>query len=348
MSASTTRRLRVAMAGAGFFSSRHLAGWRACEAAELVALCDLDLVRAQAAARRFGIDRVHADAATMLDAERPDLLDIVTPPESHRDLVRLAAERGIAIVCQKPLAADHAGACDLVETAERAGVALIVHENFRFLPWFREAATLLDAGRLGAPHSVAFRLRSGDGQGEDAYLARQPYFRAMPRFLIHETGVHFVDVFRRLMGPVAAVSARLRRVNPAIAGEDAGYVVFEFASGATGLLDASRVNEHAAADSRLTLGELWLEGAAGVLRLAGDARLWWKPHGGDEVEHRYAVAADPRDAAVAALQAHVARHLLLGAPVENRGRDYLANLRVVEAIYRAHAEGRRIALEPPA
>jgi len=50
----------------------------------------------------------------------------------------------------------------------------------------REARHLVDAGRIGMPLHVTFRLRPGDGQGPQAYLARQPYFQNMPRFLIHE------------------------------------------------------------------------------------------------------------------------------------------------------------------
>jgi predicted dehydrogenase len=100
------------------------------------------------------------------------------------------------------------------------------------------------------------------------------------------------------------------------------------------------------------MGECWLEGSAGVLRLDGDARLWWKPHHGAEAEHVY--DRGPDDAfgggACEALERHVVRHLQAGAPVENTARQYLANLRVQEAVYRSHAEGRRIALagfDPP-
>ena len=140
---------------------------------------------------------------------------------------------------------------------------LVVHENFRWQPWYREAKRLLDAGALGAPHSIAFRLRPGDGQGPRAYLDRQPYFQQMPRLLVYETAIHFIDTFRFLLGEVAAVTARLRRINPAIEGEDAGYIVFEFERGASGLFDGNRANDHVAADQRRTMGEMWLEGAAG-------------------------------------------------------------------------------------
>jgi predicted dehydrogenase len=340
-----TQALRVAVAGAGYFSQFHYDGWSRLDGVELAASCDRDAVKAQAMADRFGIPRAFQDVEAMLDAVEPDLLDIVTPPTTHLELVQAAARRGIPMICQKPLAPTLAEAEAVVEAAEAAATLLVVHENFRFMPWFREAARLLADGRLGTPHSVAFRLRPGDGQGPRAYLDRQPYFQQMERFLIHETAIHFIDTYRFMMGEIVGVFARLRRLNPVIAGEDAGYMLFDFASGATGLFDGNRLNDHTAEDLRLTMGEMWLEGSAGALRLDGFARLWWKPHREPEVEHAYAwekrgFAGD----CVRALQAHVVAHLREGAPLANTGREYLRNLVIEDAVYRSSAEGRWIDL----
>ena len=336
--------LRVAVAGAGYFSQFQLDGWRRIPGVELAAICNRDQAKAHALAERFGIPRVYGDVAEMIERERPGLLDIVTPPVTHRDYVGAAARRGIAVICQKPFGRAYAEAVEIEAIARDAGVTLAVHENFRFMPHFREARRLIDAGRLGALHSIAFRLRPGDGQGPRAYLDRQPYFQGMERFLIFETAIHLIDTFRYLMGEVTAVTARLRKVNPVIAGEDAGYIVFEFAGGATGLFDGNRLNDHVARNPRRTMGEMWLEGAAGVLRLDGDARLWCKPHQGPESEHAYDRGRDDTfgGGACDALQAHVVRHLREGAPLENSGRDYLANMNLLEAVYASHAGGRRI------
>lgn len=339
-------RLRVAVAGAGYFSQFQFAGWKAIEEVELVGLANRDPARRESHAQRYAVSRTFETLEPMLDAVAPDLLDIITPPSTHRAYVAAAAARGIAVICQKPFGVDYADAIAITESAERAGVPLVVHENFRWEPWYREARRLIDSGALGALHGVAFRLRPGDGQGPDAYLDRQPYFQTMPRLLIVETAIHWIDTFRFLLGEVEAVSARLRRINPVIAGEDAGIVIFEFTNGATGVFDGNRLNDHVAADPRRTMGELWLEGSLGVLRLDGDARLWFKPHRGEEREHHY--DAGPTDTfgggACEALQRHVVRGLRDGAPFENSARAYLRNLAVQEAVYRSHAEQRRIEL----
>lgn len=340
--------LRVAVIGAGYFSQFHVQAWTAMDSVAQVFLCDRDHVRARKLGGRFGVTHIHADAGRMLAEVEADLIDIVTPPDTHLDLVRLACRHGVPMICQKALAPTFEEAAQIVETAEAAKLPLIVHENFRFSPWYREARRLLDRGMIGTPHSVAFRLRPGDGQGAEAYLSRQPYFQKLTRFLIFETAIHFIDTFRFLMGEVEAVTARLRRLNPVIAGEDAGYIIFEFGHGATGLFDGNRLNDHVSDDPRRTMGEMWLEGAHGVLRLDGLARLWWKPHHAEETEHVYDKGPDTfAGGAVRNLNEHVVRFLRGEAAAENRGRDYLENIRIQDAVYRSHATGTRIDLTHP-
>ncbi|MDH4052787.1 MAG: Gfo/Idh/MocA family oxidoreductase [Rubrivivax sp.] len=335
---------RIAVVGAGYFAQFHLEGWRDA-GAQVVALCDLDTARAAALAARFGIQKVYGDAGRMLQAERPTLVDVALPPAAQAPVVHLAIGRGVPTICQKPFGTDLAQAEAMAAAAGAAGVPLVVHENFRFLPWFREARRLVVAGHFGRLHGISFRLRPGDGQGPRAYLDRQPYFQAMPQLLVRETAVHFVDTFRFLLGEVRAVTARLRRLNPVIAGEDAGLVIFEFDDDRSGLFDGNRLNDHVAANPRRTMGEMWLEGERGVLRLDGDARLWWKPQHGPEAEHAYDAGSPAAfGGACTALQAHVLRHLRDGAALENDARSYLANLHVQAAIYRSHASGRRVAM----
>ena len=335
---------RIAVVGAGYFATFHLEAWRACRA-EVLALCDIDMPRCEALATRFGIPRTFSDAAQMLDDLRPTLVDVVLPPAAQRSAVMAALDRGIPTICQKPFGRDLADAVAMTDAAARQNTPLVVHENFRFTPWFRECRRLIAAGHFGRVHGVSFRLRPGDGQGADAYLNRQPYFQTMPQLLVRETAVHFIDSFRYLLGEVRAVTARLRRLNPVIAGEDAGLIVFEFDDERTALFDGNRLNDHAAHDVRRTLGEMWLEGEAGVLRLDGDARLWWKAHGQPERLHAYAGGGGGAfGGAVTALQAHVLAHLHDGTPLENAAADYLCNLHVQAAVYLSHACGARVVM----
>ncbi len=344
--------MRVAVVGAGYFSQYHLAGWRDMLTApqiprvQLVGLCDLDRAKASRLAAEFGVAQVFDDVSHLLDATQPDLVDVVLPAAAQAKVLKEVIARKIPVICQKPFGIDYAQAVAFTEMAEATRVPLVVHENFRFMPWYREARRLIDLGQLGTLHNISFRLRTGDGQGPNAYLDRQPYFQTMPRLLVLETAIHYIDTFRYLVGEVEAVYAKLRRLNPVIAGEDAALITFEFANGAAGLFDGNRLNDHPAANPRRTLGEMWLEGSAGVLRLDGDARLWWKPHHGDETLHVYDSGGTQGfgGGACGRLQAHVVGALWTNTAIENTARQYLKNLRIQEAIYASNASGRRVAL----
>ena len=336
--------MRVAVVGAGYFAQFQIEAWARHPGAVLAAVCDLDGDKAKAAAEEYGAE-AWTDVEAMLRAVKPDLLDIATPPATHLPLVRLAVEHKVHCVCQKPLAPTLPEAEEIVETAAGAGISLIVHENFRFQPWYREVRRQIDTGRLGDPYQISFRLRPGDGQGPEAYLARQPYFQAMPRFLMHETGIHLVDVFRYLLGDVESVFADLRRLNPAIAGEDAGQVLFRFGGGARGLFDGNRLAGHHAGNPRLTMGEMLLEGSAGSIALDGDGGLSWLPLGGkpEPVPYDWRNVHFGGDC-VYALQDHVIRHFEDGSAVENPAADYLTNMRIVEAAYRSAETERWVAV----
>jgi D-apiose dehydrogenase len=339
-----TSPVRVAVVGAGYFSQFHMMGWSNVEQAQVVAVCDNHADKAQQMAQRFGVAQWYSDVDRMLQTEQIDLLDIITPSASHQSLVQAAIARGIAVICQKPFGENYAQAVTMATTAQQSGVPLIVHENFRFMPWYREMKRQIAQGLLGKIHNITFRLRPGDGQGAQAYLNRQPYFQTMPRFLIQETGIHFIDTFRYLVGEITAVTARLRKINPAIAGEDAALVIFEFDNGAAGLLDANRLNDHATDNLRRTMGEMWIEGELGTMQLDGMGVLTFRSHLGTDTPIPYVAVQDDGfgNGACSRLQAHVVAHLLYGTPVENTAQNYLRNLCIQEAVYASHLSGQRI------
>jgi D-apiose dehydrogenase len=341
-----TRKLRGVCVGAGYFSAVHLDAWRRIPEVELSAVADLDLERARRAASRFGIARAYEDYREMLQREQPDFVDVITRPDSHLEICTEAAREGVHIVCQKPLALTYEEAERLVEKVAAAGVRFMVHENWRWQPWYREVRKLGDGGVLGEIFCITFCMRTGDGWKEDAYQDRQPYFRGYPRLLMYETGVHFVDTFRYLLGEITSVSARLRRLNPAIAGEDSGVVVFGFESGATAVLDANRYNEPETDDDpRYTFGTMRVDAARGHLRLLPDGRMILKPLGEASFEHPYEhVDRGLGGDCTYHLQRHFVERLTSGGAFESSGQDYLRTLRAVEACYTSAAEGRVVTL----
>ncbi|SNS93681.1 Gfo/Idh/MocA family protein [Antarctobacter heliothermus] len=334
--------LRVACLGAGYFSRFHYDGWRRIAGVELVGSCDLDAARARNT-RAPAFD----DLATMLRETAPDLLDVIVPPPAQAQAIRTALAAGVrALICQKPFCTSAEEALAVTQEAEAAGALLVIHENFRFQPWYRVIKAQLEAGAIGEVLQITFRLRPGDGQGPDAYLDRQPYFQQMPRFLVHETAVHWIDTFRYLLGAPSAVYADLRQVNPVIAGEDAGYILFDFPTGARALFDGNRLLDHAATNTRCTMGEALVEGTTGTLTLTGDGALHLRHFGTQE-----SACILPPDTSgtfggdcVFALQSHVVSCLRSGAHPENTARAYLPVIATEFAIYSSASEGRKLDL----
>jgi predicted dehydrogenase len=332
--------LRVATIGAGYFSQFHHEAWARMPDVRLVAVCDQDAAKAGDFARRYGAAKSYTDAAAMLDAEKPDLLDIVTPPPSHLALIRLAAARRIDTICQKAFCRDLAEARIAVDVARAAGMRLVVHENFRFQPWYAVIKERIERGDLGNIHQVSFRLRPGDGQGPRAYLDRQPYFQTMQRLLVHETAIHFIDTFRFLLGDYRSVFADLRRLNPAIVGEDAGLLIFEHANGARSMFDGNRLVDHPAENRRLTMGEMLMEGSQAVLRLDGNGRLYRRAFGENTEQN---VAYDWVNGAFAGdsvmrLQRHVVDAIRGDGALVNTAGDYLRCLEIEAAVYQSASE----------
>ena len=343
---SQKRDLSVAVIGAGYFGRFHIAAWQQAVGAALIAVCDRD--HEKVATAGIADAQAYADVDSMLSREAPDVVDIVAPPDAHADLVRATFAKGRVIICQKPFCRSLAEATQVASEAEAAGTMVIIHENFRFQPWHRTLKHRLDDGLLGKVFEARFLLRPGDGRGPDAYLSRQPIFQEMPRFLFRETGVHFIDLFRWLFGPIGSVYAETRRLNPAIAGEDEGIMVFNHEGGTRSIFDGNRLVDHVANDPRRTMGELAVDGEAGTLRIDGNGVLSLRRFGqqADEpVSLDIPVIPDRfGGGCVHYLIQHVVDSLVAGTGPENQVQDYLAVLAVSEAAYLSAQDGRRVQL----
>ncbi|MEP2031458.1 MAG: Gfo/Idh/MocA family oxidoreductase [Paracoccaceae bacterium] len=335
--------LKVACVGAGYFSQYHYGSWARMDRVVLVGSCDRDLEKAKAT----GLS-AYSDLKQMLAEQSPDLLDVILPPVAHAEAIRAALSAGINwIICQKPFCRDVNEARQITQEAEAAGASVIVHENFRFQPWYRTIKQALDRGDVGKVHQVTFRLRPGDGQGRDAYLDRQPYFQRMERFLVHETAVHWIDTFRFLLGNPLSVYADLRRINPVIAGEDAGFILFEHPGGVRALFDGNRHLDHDAENLRCTMGEALIEGTKGTIRLHGDGAVRLRLFGASDT--MVLLPAGTGDGfggdCVHALQSHVIAGILDGANLENIAKDYLIVEEIEAAIYESAEHGHKQVLQ---
>jgi len=333
----------VVVVGAGYFAGFHINAWLRMEGVTLRAIVEKDKTKhsdlQQLALKAGSADTVITDSLSeACKGYSVTVIDIATPPHSHADLIEQAIQLNCQlIVCQKPFCGTYSAAKEIHKKITASQCTVVVHENFRFQPWYKLIKAELDNGTLGTVLQATYRLRPGDGQGSDAYLERQPYFRDMERFLIHETGIHFIDIFRFLFGEPEALSADLKRVNPAIKGEDAGHFYFYYKSGLCAHFDGNRLLDHAAKNTRLTLGEMLIEGTKGSLALYGNGDLYQRLRGDTEWQ-TISYTFEDNDFGgdcVYLTQKHIVDHLLQNTPLHNTVADYLKNLHLEELIYEA-------------
>ena len=321
------------MVGCGYFGQIQLEAWRRMPEVEMVAACDLNVERARSAA-----PHAYARAEEMLERERLDFVDIATRVEAHPELLRLATARKLPVICQKPLAPNWDEAVAMVHEAEAAGIPFMVHENWRWQPWYRAAKESIERGDIGQPLGYWFRTRHRDGLGPAPY-PKQSYFRQLSRFLIDEALVHHMDTARFLFGDVAAICAQTRRVNPAIRAEDQAILILRHDDGLLGSIDGHRfLNPEPDGPA---LGEAAFEGDRGVIYVSatGDVYQGTRKIWANEVQEGY------RGDSVRATQQHFIRCLQTGEPFESGGREYLKTVAAVEAAYRSVAEQRTVCLD---
>jgi len=327
---TTPAPLRIGMIGAGMISSYHLVAWQRCPGAEVVAIADPSDAAAGGRVGEFGIPAVFADAVAMMDAVRPDAVDIAAPMEFHAGICRAAADRGIAIMCQKPLCPTLDEARALVaEIGDR--VPFAVHENWRFRPPYRAIRRWLDAGRIGRVRAFTMDVMTGGlipdlpGQPPPA-LRRQPFMAGMPRFTVLEGGIHQIDALRFLLDGLAVVGARVARLSDLVVGEDTAMLLLESPAGAIGTLSTSLTVPGAAPRSSDTLT---LVGERGTITFR-DWVLSCSDGGATETWEREAAYQASFDA----VMAQFAGWLRGGAPFETTAAENLATLALVDDVYR--------------
>lgn len=174
-----------------------------------------DVDASRAFADRMGVESVYADYQQMADAENGlDVVAVVTPNDSHFEIARAFLDKGVAVVCEKPLTNDSRSAADLVAIAESNDVILAVPHIYSAYAMVRQAARMVRDGALGRVRFVAAEHASG-WAAADVDQWRMDPDRGGVATAVADVGTHAFHLLRYITGLEAArVSAELSTVVP--------------------------------------------------------------------------------------------------------------------------------------
>jgi predicted dehydrogenase len=225
--------MRIGIIGFGRAGRVHLDAWRTVQGVEVAAVSD-PAPAVVAAARAEGLHAV-ADSSEVLAMPDLDAVSICAPPVDHPPLAVAALQRGLHVLCEKPLAIRGPAAMRMMQTAARTGRQLLLATKFRHVPDLLVARELIASGVIGEP--LAFEI---DFSSRVDMVGRWNSRRSVSGGgVIIDSGCHAFDVVGFLFGPVTRVHAtRLRPAQP-LAVEDSATVMVEVTKGVIGRIDLS-------------------------------------------------------------------------------------------------------------
>jgi predicted dehydrogenase len=187
--------LKIAIVGCGKIADAHVEEIRKIPSVQLSAVCDLEPIMAEQLAVRYGVPRWYSDVACMLESEKPDVLHITTPPQSHLALTRQAVAAGCHVFVEKPVAPRHCDAQAIIACAVAGERKLAVNYWPRFEAPSLELRRLHETGVLGTPVHVESYI-GYDLSGEFGMaLKRDPehWVRRLPGKLFQNVIDHVVN-----------------------------------------------------------------------------------------------------------------------------------------------------------
>lgn len=226
--------LRIALIGAGAISQTHALAFKRTSLAKLVAVCDINLQAAQSLAAGFDAT-AFATLDELLDHAAIDAAIVCTPPVSHPEICIELLQRGIHVLCEKPVAVSLEQAKAMFAAAQRSGTKLTMASKFRHVDDVQAAKSLVDSGTIGEVVLMENMFT--------ANVDMRHRWNSNPEIsgggVLIDNGTHSVDIMRYLLGPLSElrVIEGKRLQSPAV--EDTVKIFVRSTTGVLGDIDLS-------------------------------------------------------------------------------------------------------------
>jgi predicted dehydrogenase len=261
--------LNVAIIGTGFMGKAHSNAWGTAPKFFQLGIkpmmkvaCDTERECTATFANNWGWETIETDWRKVVERKDVDIVDICTPTWLHQEIAVAAAQNGKNIFCEKPITLTYAGAKEMFEAAEKAGIVHYLNHNYRRVPAVTFAKQLIEQGKIGTIyHWRGTYLQDWitDPNFPLTWHLQKKFAGAGPHYDLNS---HSVDLGRYLVGEILAVTAMMKtfvteRPLPGkgagtfkagtgatdmakVTVDDAAFMLTEFENGALGSFEASR------------------------------------------------------------------------------------------------------------
>jgi len=243
-------KLRVGIIGTGFGTVVQAPGFMLHPEWEVVALSGVSRPgRAREQAATLGIASAYDSYLDMLDQERLDLVSVVSSPDKHLAMTLAALERGIAVLCEKPMAMDLTEARTMVQAAEQRHLLGAIDHEFRYIPARTEFKRLIAEGYLGdlLHFTMTYSIGGGDRHASRpmGWLWRAENGGGM----LGAIGSHMIDQARWCLGEIRSVQGLLTthagiRSGEPVTADDAFAFLARMDGNATGVVQFVTAGHH--------------------------------------------------------------------------------------------------------
>ena len=204
--------MKIGIVGSGIISTHHLTAASRYPRCEIVGIADRDISLARAQAQRFGVAQTFDNLTDLLNL-RPDVVHILTPPDTHEALVLESLAAGVHVYVEKPMAISEAACENMRRAAVRANRELCVGHSLRHTPAMIRAQELLASGAAGeivqAEAGFYYDIRRNPGFGAGHWTEK------LPGGLAEDLAVHPASMLIALLGAPGRILA-LSRPSPEI------------------------------------------------------------------------------------------------------------------------------------
>lgn len=228
---------RIGIVGCGGVAAQHLTAWHK-SGAIVTALCDLQLEAAKRLSERCAAATVYPDYSSLLDSATVDAISICTPPFIHEEIAVAALNRGIHVLCEKPLAHTIEAAQKIAKAQQRSQALLMPAFRHRFLPGIRKVKEWIEAGKIGQLVYFSNTFCGPSFSIKDRWFSDQAL--AGGGCMI-DTSSHSVDLFRFLCGEIVEQHAQTHTALEGIKVEDSSILTVKSATGVLGVMQAAWV-----------------------------------------------------------------------------------------------------------